>query len=38
VSLEFIARDYVTHLRHHLEQILDPDASLGKKYKPFAEP
>jgi len=37
VTLEFIARDYVTHLRHHLEQILDPDASLGKKYKPIAE-
>jgi hypothetical protein len=37
VSLEFIARDYVKHLRHHLEQILDPEASLGKKYQSFAE-
>lgn len=37
VSLEFIARDYVKHLRHHLEQVLDPEASLGRKYKPFAE-
>jgi len=24
VTLEFVARDYVRHLRHHLEQILDP--------------
>ena len=38
VTLEFIARDYVKHLRHHLEQILDPEASLGKKYQAFAEP
>jgi hypothetical protein len=37
VSLEFIARDYMKHLRHHLEQILDPEASLGKKYQSFAE-
>jgi hypothetical protein len=37
VSLEFIARDYVKHLRHHLEQVLDPQASMGKKYQPFAE-
>jgi hypothetical protein len=37
VSLEFIARDYVHHLRHHLEQILEPEASRGKKYKPLAE-
>ena len=38
VTLEFIARDYVKHLRHHLEQILDPEASKGKKYSSFAEP
>jgi hypothetical protein len=37
-TLEFIARDYVKHLRHHLEQILDPKASLGKSYQAFAEP
>jgi len=38
VSLEFIARDYVKHLRHHLEQVLDPAASMGKSYQSFAEP
>ncbi|HVR69864.1 MAG TPA: DinB family protein [Vicinamibacteria bacterium] len=38
VTLEFIARDYVKHLQHHLEQILDPGASLGKKYQALAEP
>jgi hypothetical protein len=38
VTLEFIARDYVKHLRHHLEQILDPEASVGKKYQAAAEP
>jgi hypothetical protein len=38
VTLEFIARDYVKHLRHHLEQILEPEASIGKKYQAFAEP
>lgn len=38
VSLEFIARDYVKHLRHHLEQVLDPEGSAGRKYQPFAEP
>jgi hypothetical protein len=32
VTLEFIARDYVKHLQHHLQQILDPEASLGKRY------
>jgi hypothetical protein len=38
VSLELVARDYVKHLRHHLEQILDPAASLGKAYESLAEP
>jgi hypothetical protein len=38
VTLEFIARDYVKHLRHHLEQVLDPEASAGKTYQAFAEP
>jgi len=36
LTLEFIVRDYVKHLRHHLEQILDPEASAGKAHPPFA--
>lgn len=36
VTLEFIVRDYVTHLRHHLQQILDPAAATGKTHPPFA--
>jgi hypothetical protein len=36
MTLEFLVRDYVRHLRHHLEQILDPDASRGKTHPPFA--
>lgn len=36
VTLEFIVRDYVKHLRHHLEQILDPEAATGRKHPPFA--
>jgi hypothetical protein len=35
LTLEFIVRDYVRHLRHHLEQILDPQATLGKAHPPF---
>ena len=38
VTLEFVARDYVRHLRHHLEQILEPDASRGQQYRSSAEP
>jgi hypothetical protein len=38
VTLEFVARDYVRHLRHHLEQILEPEAAAGKKLGSFAEP
>jgi hypothetical protein len=38
VTLEFVARDYVRHLRHHLEQILEPEEAAGKKYRSFAEP
>jgi hypothetical protein len=30
VTLEFVARDYVRHLRHHLDQILEPEAAAGK--------
>jgi hypothetical protein len=37
VSVEWVARDYVKHLRHHLEQILDPESSMGKKYQPLAQ-
>lgn len=36
LTLEFIVRDYVVHLRHHLGQILDPVASVGKGHPPFA--
>jgi hypothetical protein len=28
-TLEFIVRDYVRHLRHHLQQIFDPEGSRG---------
>jgi len=28
-TLGFIIEDYVRHLRHHLDQILDPDSSKG---------
>ena len=37
VTLEFVARDYVRHLRHHLEQIFEPEASRGKAFPPFAD-
>jgi len=36
LTLEFIVRDYVRHLRHHLGQILDPRGSVGKAHPPFA--
>lgn len=35
LSLEFLVRDYVTHLRHHLTQILDPEGAAGKTHPPF---
>ena len=38
VTLEFVARDYVRHLRHHLEQILEPTRAAGKAFRSFAEP
>jgi hypothetical protein len=31
-TLGFIVEDYVRHLRHHLDQILEPDASKGKMH------
>ena len=36
VTLEFLARDYVRHLRHHLDQIFEPEAASGKEHPPFA--
>lgn len=36
LTLEFLVRDYVRHLRHHLQQILDLEASRGKTHPPFA--
>ena len=36
MTLEFVVRDYVRHLRHHLKQILDPEATRGKTHPPFA--
>lgn len=38
VTLEVVARDYVRHLRHHLEQILEPEKAAGKKFESLAEP
>ncbi len=29
-TLGFITEDYVRHMRHHIDQILDPDRSRGK--------
>lgn len=36
VTLRFIAEDYVRHLRHHLAQVLTPDATAGKTRPPYA--
>ena len=36
VTLQFIAEDYIRHLEHHLAQILEPEASEGKKHLPYA--
>lgn len=36
MTLEFVVRDYMRHLRHHLEQIHDPEGSRGKTFPPFA--
>jgi hypothetical protein len=35
MTLEFVVRDYMRHLRHHLEQIRDPEGSRGKTHPPF---
>jgi hypothetical protein len=36
VTLEFLVQDYMRHMRHHLQQILDPEGSRGKTHPPFA--
>ncbi len=36
LTLDFIVRDYMVHLRHHLEQILKPEASKGRTHDPSA--
>lgn len=36
LTLEFIIRDYVIHMRHHVRQILDPQESAGIVHPPFA--
>jgi hypothetical protein len=36
MTLEFLVRDYVRHLRHHLQQIHDPESSRGRTHPPFA--
>jgi len=36
MTLDFIVRDYVKHLRHHLAQILDPEGAAWKTHPPFA--
>jgi hypothetical protein len=36
MTLEFLVRDYVGHLRHHLQQIHDPEGSGGRTHPPFA--
>jgi hypothetical protein len=36
VSLEFVAEDYVRHLRHHLAQILEPETAAGRKHERWA--
>jgi len=32
VTLAFVVEDYVRHLRHHLDQVLDPERSKGKSH------
>jgi hypothetical protein len=35
MTLEFVVRDYLRHLRHHLQQIQDPEGSRGRTHPPF---
>jgi hypothetical protein len=37
MTLELVVRDYMRHLRHHLDQIQDPEGSRGKTHPPFGE-
>jgi hypothetical protein len=37
VTLEFVARDYVRHLRHHLDQIFEPEKAAGNTFGGAAE-
>jgi hypothetical protein len=32
LTLEFLVRDYMRHMRHHLQQILDPEGSRGRTH------
>ena len=36
VTLAFVTEDYVRHLRHHLGQILEPEAASGRKHERWA--
>jgi hypothetical protein len=36
VTLAFVAEDYVRHLRHHVQQILEPEAAIGSKHERWA--
>jgi hypothetical protein len=35
VTLDFLVRDYVNHLQHHLAQILTPREAEGRRYTPL---
>jgi len=35
VTVRFIAEDYVRHLRHHLDQVLHPEAAAGRTHAPY---
>jgi hypothetical protein len=35
MTLEFVVRDYMRHLRHHLQQIQDPEGSRGRTHPRF---
>jgi hypothetical protein len=36
ITLEFMIRDYPKHLRHHLQQIFEPEVAAGKHHDPHA--
>ncbi len=35
MALELVVRDYMRHLRHHLQQIQDPEGTPGRTHPPF---